>query len=131
MFGGKEIPGYLKTFSREMRNHMTREERHLWFDFFRGYPVRVKRQVIFGNYIVDFCCERARVIIELDGGQHYEEEKKKTDLERTRPLERLGYVVMRYSNLDVMRNFSGVTEQIDRVIRQRMEILGTDWNRTQ
>ena len=80
---------------------------------------------------MDFCCERARVIIELDGGQHYEEEKKKTDLEWTRHLERLGYVVMRYSNLDVMRNFSGVTEQIDRVIRQRMEILGTDWNRTQ
>ncbi|WP_419196775.1 endonuclease domain-containing protein [Acidaminococcus fermentans] len=80
---------------------------------------------------MDFCCERARVIIELDGGQHYEEEKKKTDLERTRHLERLGYVAMRYSNLDVMRNFSGVTEQIDRVIRQRMEILGTDWNRTQ
>ena len=72
----KEIPGYLKTFSRQMRKNMTKEERHLWFDFFRSYPVRVKRQVIIGKYIVDFCCERAQVIIELDGGQHYEVEKK-------------------------------------------------------
>ena len=74
----KEIPGYLKTFSRQMRKNMTKEERHLWFDFFRSYPVRVKRQVIIGKYIVDFCCERAQVIIELDGGQHYEVEKKRT-----------------------------------------------------
>ena len=121
----KEIPGYLKTFSRQMRKNMTKEERHLWFDFFRSYPVRVKRQVIIGKYIVDFCCERAQVIIELDGGQHYEVENKKNDAERIRHLERLGFLVLRYSNLDVMRNFSGVTEYIDRVIRERMQKLGT------
>ena len=121
----KEIPGYLKTFSRQMRKNMTKEERHLWFDFFRSYPVRVKRQVIIGKYIVDFCCERAQVIIELDGEQHYEVENKKNDAERTRHLERLGFLVLRYSNLDVMRNFSGVTEYIDRVIRERMQKLGT------
>ncbi len=108
-----------------MRKNMTKEERHLWFDFFRSYPVRVKRQVIIGKYIVDFCCERAQVIIELDGGQHYEVENKKNDAERTRHLERLGFLVLRYSNLDVMRNFSGVTEYIDRVIRERMQKLGT------
>ena len=109
-----------------MRRNMTKEERHLWFDFFRGYPVRVKRQVIIGKYIVDFCCERAQVIIELDGGQHYETENKKADAERTRQLERLGFLVLRYSNLDVMQNFSGVTEDIDRVIRERMKKLGTE-----
>ena len=120
-----EIPGYLKTFSKQMRKNMTKEERHLWFDFFRSYPVRVKRQVIIGKYIVDFCCERAQVIIELDGGQHYEEENRKNDAGRTRHLERLGFLVLRYSNLDVMRNFSGVTENIDQVIRKRMQELRT------
>jgi very-short-patch-repair endonuclease len=124
--GRNGIPDYLKNFSHKMRRNMTKEERHLWFDFFRGYPVRVKRQVIIGKYIVDFCCERAQVIIELDGGQHYETENKKADAERTRQLERLGFLVLRYSNLDVMQNFSGVTENIDRVIRERMKKLGTE-----
>ena len=105
MAGRNGIPDYLKNFSHKMRRNMTKEERHLWFDFFRGYPVRVKRQVIIGKYIVDFCCERAQVIIELDGGQHYETENKKADAERTRQLERLGFLVLRYSNLDVMQNF--------------------------
>ncbi|CDE94921.1 uncharacterized protein conserved in bacteria [Acidaminococcus sp. CAG:542] len=126
MAGRNGIPDYLKNFSHKMRRNMTKEERHLWFDFFRGYPVRVKRQVIIGKYIVDFCCERAQVIIELDGGQHYETENKKADAERTRQLERLGFLVLRYSNLDVMQNFSGVTEDIDRVIRERMKKLGTE-----
>ena len=126
MAGRNGIPDYLKNFSHKMRRNMTKEERHLWFDFFRGYPVRVKRQVIIGKYIVDFCCERAQVIIELDGGQHYETENKKADAERTRQLERLGFLVLRYSNLDVMQNFSGVTEDIDRVIRERMKELGTE-----
>ena len=125
MAGRNEIPEYLKTFSHQMRKNMTKEERHLWFDFFRKYPVRVKRQVIIGKYIVDFCCERAQVIIELDGGQHYEEENRKADAERTRHLEQLGFLVLRYSNLDVMRNFSGVTENINRIIRERMKKLGT------
>jgi very-short-patch-repair endonuclease len=123
--GRNEIPEYLKTFSHQMRKNMTKEERHLWFDFFRKYPVRVKRQVIIGKYIVDFCCERAQVIIELDGGQHYEEENRKADAERTRHLEQMGFLVLRYSNLDVMRNFSGVTENINRIIRERMKKLGT------
>ena len=126
MAGRNGIPDYLKNFSHKMRRNMTKEERHFWFDFFRGYPVRVKRQVIIGKYIVDFCCERAQVIIELDGGQHYETENKKADAERTRQLERLGFLVLRYSNLDVMQNFSGVTEDIDRVIRERMKKLGTE-----
>ena len=126
MAGRNGIPDYLKNFSHKMRRNMTKEERHLWFDFFRGYPIRVKRQVIIGKYIVDFCCERAQVIIELDGGQHYETENKKADAERTRQLERLGFLVLRYSNLDVMQNFSGVTEDIDRVIRERMKKLGTE-----
>ena len=125
MAGRNEIPDYLKNFSHKMRKNMTKEERHLWFDFFRKYPVRVKRQVIIGKYIVDFCCERAQVIIELDGGQHYETENKKADAERTRHLEGLGFLVLRYSNQDVMRNFSGVTENIDRIIRERMKKLGT------
>ena len=63
--------------ARSLRKSMTREERRLWFDFLHGYPVRFRRQEIFGNYIADFYCPDARLVIELDGSQHYEEKAVK------------------------------------------------------
>ena len=61
----------LTTNARTLRKHMTKEERHLWYDFLRKYPVRFLRQKVIDNYIVDFYCHDARIIIELDGSQHY------------------------------------------------------------
>ena len=59
--------------ARSLRKEMTKEERHLWYDFLRAYPIRFSRQKVLGKYIADFYCAAAKLVIELDGGQHYEE----------------------------------------------------------
>ena len=114
------ISPQLRTFARQMRSHMTPEERHLWFDMLRPYPLHIRRQVILGNHIVDFCCEKARLIIEIDGSQHYEPEKKRKDLERTKELENLGYQVLRFSNRDIHQHFDAVGEMIHQTIQRRL-----------
>ena len=106
--------------SQKLRREMTREERHLWYDFLKSYPVQFKRQVPFENYIVDFYCHRAKLVLELDGSQHCEPEMTEYDRRRTAFLEERGLRVLRFSNLDVMRNFAGVCEEIDRVVHSRM-----------
>ena len=105
--------------ARNLRKNMTKEERHLWLDFLRQYPVRFRRQEIIGNFIVDFYCSSAALAVELDGSQHYEDREKAYDEERTRYLESCGLKVLRFSNLDVWRNFRGVCEQIDMAVAQR------------
>jgi len=99
---------------------MTKEERHLWYDFLKSYPVQFKRQVPFENYIVDFYCFQARLVVELDGSQHYEPEEMEYDQKRTADLESLGLTVLRFSNLDIFRNFFGVCEQIDLAVKNKL-----------
>ena len=106
--------------SQHLRKNMTKEERHLWYDFLKSYPVQFKRQVPFENYIVDFYCFQARLVVELDGSQHYEPEEAAYDQRRTEYLESLGLSVLRVSNLDVARNFRGVCEQIDLVVKNKL-----------
>ena len=91
---------------------MTKEERHLWYDFLKLLPVTVKRQMIFGPYIVDFYIASAKLAIELDGSQHYQEKGIFTDQERDRFLNERGIQVLRFSNYDVNQHFSAVCEQI-------------------
>lgn len=110
----------LRTFARTLRQNMTKEEHHLWFDLLHDYPLRIRRQVILGNHIVDFCCEKAKLIIEIDGSQHYEPEEKKKDLERSKELQNLGYYVLRISNREIWENFSGVGQQIHQLIQKRL-----------
>ncbi len=105
--------------SQELRKAMTREERHLWYDFLKSYPLPIHRQYPIGEYITDFYCHQAKLVIELDGSQHYEPESLKYDKKRTEFMEKQGIMVLRYSNLDVMRNFRGVCESIDLAITQR------------
>ena len=107
--------------SQQLRKNMTKEERHLWYDFLKGYPVPVKRQYSFGNYIVDFYCHRAKLVIELDGSQHCQPGEIAYDQKRTAYLENIGLAVLRISNLDVMREFSAVCEMIDIAVRNRMQ----------
>ena len=114
---------HLWQFAKSMRKNMTREERHLWFDFLRRYPLRIRRQVILGNHIVDFCCEKAQLIIEIDGSQHYTPEEKEKDRKRTNDLKDLGYKVIRISNRDVMTNFDGITQYIHQEIQKRLAQL--------
>ena len=99
---------------------MTPWERKLWYDFLRGYPLRFQRQKAIGPYIVDFYCAKARLVIELDGGGHYETEQIRQDQRRSAQLEELGLTILRFSNLDIHQNFSGVCNDIDSYITKRL-----------
>ncbi len=103
--------------AKMLRKNMTKEERHLWYDFLRTYPVKFLRQKIIGNYIVDFYCASANLVIELDGSQHYEETNQKNDEERTKFLEQYGIKVLRISNNEINQNFNNVCEYIDNIIK--------------
>ena len=103
--------------ARTLRKNMTREEKHLWYDFLCGFPVRFRRQEIIGNYIADFYCDKAKLIVELDGSQHYEEKNTQNDAVRTAYFKGLGIDVIRFSNLDVERRFEGVCLLIEQKVR--------------
>ena len=102
----------LKERSQKLRKEATKEENLLWYNFLRKYPVRFRRQYIVGNYIVDFYCHQAKLVVELDGSQHYENQGLAADAARDHYLKSIGLTVLRYSNLDVNRNFSGVCQDI-------------------
>ena len=99
---------------------MTKEERHLWYDFLRSYPVRFLRQKVIDNYIVDFYCHEARLIIELDGSQHYEEKGLLKDKIRTVKIENRNLTVIRIPNNEVNKNFRGVCEYIDLFVKESL-----------
>ena len=107
---------------RILRKNMTKEERHLWYDFLRGQSVRFIRQKIIGNYIVDFYCAKANLVIELDGSQHYEEAGVNKDIERTKYLESQGLKVIRIPNNEINNNFKGVCEFIDVEIEKSIHL---------
>ena len=100
-------------FARKLRSNMTPWERKLWYDFLCHYPVRFQRQKAIGNYIADFYCAKARLVIELDGGGHYTPEQAQEDAIRTKALEAMNLTVLRICNLEIDRNFSGICETID------------------
>ena len=102
---------------------MTKEERHLWYDFLRSYPIRFSRQKVLGKYIVDFYCAEAKLVIELDGSQHYEETAIEKDTERTLYLEQYGLKILRIPNNQVNQNFNGVCEYIDNEVKQSLSQL--------
>ena len=113
--------------SQHLRTNMTKEERHLWYDFLRTYPVRFSRQKILGKYIADFYSAEAKLIIELDGSQHYEEWNVEKDAERTAFLEGYGLTIIRIPNNEVSRNFRGVCEYIDAAVRQSLSQKSEDF----
>ena len=109
--------------AKRLRREMTKEERHLWYDFLRSYPVRFSRQKVLGKYIADFYSAEARLVIELDGSQHYEPDEMQKDTDRTVFLEGYGLRVIRIPNNEVSRNFHGVCESIDAAVRQSLSQL--------
>ncbi len=113
----KHNPKLVKN-AKSLRKNMTKEERHLWYDYLRQYPVRFLRQKIIGNYIVDFYCPAAKIAIELDGSQHYEPMALEKDTERTKYLSQYEITVIRIPNNAIMHNFRGVCEYIDLQVRQ-------------
>ncbi len=113
---------FLTETARELRKNMTPQERHLWYDFLKNYPVRFYRQRPIGSYIADFYCARLELIIEIDGSQHYTEEVKNYDDNRTKAFNRFGIDVIRFSNYDVNTNFEGVCTEIDKEISKRLNV---------
>ena len=109
--------------ARNLRKNMTKEERHLWYDFLRFYPVRFYRQKVLGHYIADFYCAQAKLVVELDGSQHFEETGSAKDAERTAFLQQYGLRVVRIPNNEVNRNYRGVCEYIDAVVKQSLSQL--------
>ena len=103
----------IKAFARKLRNNATRHENRLWYEFLRNYPVQFNRQMIILNYIADFYCAKARLVIELDGSQHYSEEGASRDAAREEALSSLDLEILRFSNLEIDKNFRGVCESIN------------------
>ena len=106
--------------AKQLRREMTKEERHLWYDFLRSYPVRFSRQKVLGKYIADFYSAEAKLVIELDGAQHYEPVNIQNDEERTDFLKGYGLTIIRIPNNEINRNFRGVCEYIDAAVKQSL-----------
>ena len=104
--------------AKELRKNMTKEEKHLWYDFLKNYPVRFSRQKVLGKYIVDFYSAKASLIIELDGSQHFEEASMNYDAKRDEYLKAYGLRIIRIPNNEINNNFDGVCEYLDLQIKQ-------------
>ena len=106
--------------AKALRKNMTPWERKLWYDYLRYYPLRFQRQKAIGNYIADFYCAKARLVVELDGGGHYTDLQTEKDALRTKELETMNLTVLRICNLDIDRNFAGVCEYIDTSVKSQL-----------
>ena len=109
--------------AKHLRKNMTKEERHLWYDFLRNHPVRFSRQKILGKYIADFYSAEANLVIEIDGSQHYEDSVIMQDAERAAFIEAYGLKVIRIPNNEISKNFRGVCEYIDTEVKQSLSQL--------
>ena len=114
---------HLVPLAKKLRKDMTKQERHLWYDFLKTYPIRFSRQKVLGKYIADFYSAEAKLVIELDGSQHFDEDKIQRDAERTTFLESYGLKIIRVPNNDIDGNFRGVCEYIDAVVKQSLSQL--------
>ena len=107
--------------AKNLRKNATPQENHLWYDFLSNYPIRFQRQKAIENFIADFYCHKAKLIIEIDGLQHSTEEGKKNDEFRTEILESYNLKVVRISNRQINTNFRGVCAYIDSVVKESLQ----------
>ena len=110
----------LRDTSRLLRKNLTKQEKRLWYDYMALHKVRWYKQRIIDNFIVDFYCSKAKLVVELDGSQHFTEQGEAYDKERTAILESYGIKVIRFSNNDVDANFEGVCSVIDKEVKMRV-----------
>jgi very-short-patch-repair endonuclease len=102
----------LKSRSQELRKNATPQEKKLWYRFLRRYPIAFSRQKIIGNYIADFLCPSKKLVIEIDGSQHFTDDGLQNDQIRTEFLESLGLHVLRFTNKEVDSYFDDVCSAI-------------------
>ena len=109
------------TLAKNLRKNATPQENHLWYDFLSKYEIRFQRQKAIDNFIADFYCHKAKLIIEIDGSQHYEEENRRNDEIRTEILEGYDLKVIRFTNRQIDTNFRGVCEYIDAIVKESIK----------
>jgi len=107
--------------AKQLRKKATPQENQLWYRFLRGYPVRFQRQKVINSFIVDFYCHAAKLVIEIDGSQHYEPQGLAYDKERTAVLSQYGLEVLRFSNADISSHFRAVCDQIHAITQERIK----------
>ena len=103
--------------AQNLRKNATPQENHLWYDYLSKYPIRFQRQKAIDNFIADFYCHKAKLVIEIDGSQHYSKEGKEKDNFRTEILEGYDLKVIRFTNRQIDTNFSGVCQYIDKIVK--------------
>ena len=116
----EQYNAHLTENAKKLRKNMTKEKRHLWYNCLKSLPATVHRQKVLGSYIVDFYIPAAKLVIEVDGSQHYEEPQKQKDVARDADLEGTGLKVLRYSNFDINHSFEAVCEDIMRHLKERV-----------
>ena len=105
------------TLAKNLRKNATPQEDHLWYDFLSKYEIRFQRQKAIDNFIADFYCHKAKLIIEIDGSRHYSEKGIQKDEFRTEILEGYDLKVIRFTNHHINTNFKNVCEYIDTVVK--------------
>ena len=113
--------GDLKIIARDLRKRMTKQERHLWYDFLKSYEYQFYRQRIIDRFIADFYCPAAKLVVELDGGQHYTEKKMLDDEHRSLIINQYGIHVVRIPNNEIDNNFYNVCTYLDSIIKKRIK----------
>lgn len=108
------------TLAKNLRKNATRQENHLWYDFLSKYEIRFQRQKAIDNFIADFYCHKAKLVIEIDGSQHYTEQGRLNDSFRTEILEGYDLKVIRFTNKQIDTNFRNVCRYIDKVVKKSL-----------
>ena len=103
--------------AQNLRKNATPQEKRLWYQFLSKYPVRFQRQKAIGDFIVDFYCHQAKLVIEIDGSQHFSDAGSTADAFRTEKLESRDLKVIRFTNRQVDTNFRGVCEYVDEAVK--------------
>ena len=103
--------------ARILRRNMTRQEKHLWYDFLKYYEIKFQRQRPIDEFIADFYCQKANLVIEIDGNQHYSQDGIQKDTFRTERLELYGLTVIRLTNHQIDNEFYDVCEFIDKTVK--------------
>ncbi len=103
--------------AKNLRKNATPEENHLWYDFLSKYEVRFQRQKAIDDFIADFYCDKANLIIEIDGSQHYTGIGRRKDEFRTEKLKGYDLKIIRFTNMQIRTNFRGVCEYIDTIVK--------------
>ena len=111
----------LREKSQILRKNMTEHERRLWYCFLKTYRPRFYRQKPMLSYILDFYCPKARIAIELDGSQHYEEGAILYDEQRALDLNGIGIYILRYTNRQIAESFAAVCQSIDDKIKDTLK----------